>query len=69
MLTSDQNKENKPAGAPQSGGDSAIQGRVENSANEQFKAEEQKADISHVDRQEGTMHNGALGGNFSIEEA
>lgn len=50
-------------------GDGHIQGRVDNSGNAQFKDEEAKADISHVDRQEGTMNNGVLGGNFNTAES
>jgi hypothetical protein len=41
------------------------QGRV---AGSNQPAEEQKADISHVDRQEGQMDNGELGGNFNKTE-
>ena len=48
--------------------DSNIQGRVDNCCNSQFRDEEIKADISHIDRQEGTMNNGVLGGNFNAAE-
>ena len=41
---------------------------TDNCKNEQFKDEAAKADISHVDRQEGTMNNGTLGGNFDKEQ-
>jgi hypothetical protein len=30
--------------------------------------QEDTYDISHMDRQEGTMHHGALGGNFDCTE-
>ena len=45
-----------------------IHGRLDNTANPEFRDEESKADISQVDRQEGTMHHGELGGNFSNEK-
>ena len=69
MIGDNQNKERGQSGNPQQEQDSAIVGRVDNSGNEQFKNEEQEADISHIDRQEGTMNNGTLGGNFEEEEA
>lgn len=41
-----------------------IHGRLDDTANPEFKEEENQPDISQVDRQEGTMNNGELGGNF-----
>ena len=69
MIADNQNKERGQRGDAQEKVNSSIVGRVDNSGNEQFKDEEQEADISHIDRQEGTMNNGALGGNFNKEEA
>ena len=48
--------------------DTNLHGRVDNTANPTFKQQEEEADISKVDRQEGTMHNGELGGNFDEGE-
>ncbi len=68
MTGNEYNKESQPQrGADKA--DSNIHGRVDNCGNKQFEAEERQADISHVDRQEGTMNNGVLGGNFSKEDA
>ena len=69
MIADNQNKERGQTGDAQQNADSPIVGRVDNSGNEQFKDEEREADISHIDRQEGTMNNGTLGGNFNKEEA
>ncbi len=69
MTGNDQNKQGQPQKSITENGDSAIQGRVDNCGNPQFETEEQQADISHIDRQEGTMNNGVLGGNFSKEDA
>ena len=41
-----------------------IIGRVDKPG-EKYKEEQNKADISHVDRQEGNMNNGTIGGNFN----
>jgi len=69
MTASNDNKERRPASEAPNKNDSAILGRVDNSGNERFEKEEQEADISYVDRQEGTMNNGVLGGNFDKEDA
>jgi hypothetical protein len=44
-----------------------IVGRVDKPG-ENYKEEQNKADISHVDRQEGTMNHGTKGGNFDDNE-
>ena len=68
----DKNNEMQNEGLRQSGtsntGDTNLHGRVDHTANPQFKQQEEEADISKVDRQEGTMHNGELGGNFDDGE-
>ena len=35
---------------------------------DKYKEQQNKADISHVDRQEGTMNHGTKGGNFNDNE-
>lgn len=45
----------------------SIHGRLDNTANPDYQQEENQPDISQVDRQEGTMNNGELGGNFKKE--
>lgn len=42
-----------------------IEGRIDNTANPRFEEEKQKPDISKIDRQEGDMKNGELGGNLN----
>lgn len=69
MTADNQNKSRGQHNDTRANADSNIVGRVDNSGNEQFKEAEREADISHVDRQEGTMNNGTLGGNFDKEEA
>jgi hypothetical protein len=44
--------------------DDNITGRVDKPG-EQYREQQNKADISHVDRQEGTMNHGTKGGNFN----
>lgn len=44
-----------------------IVGRVDKPG-DRYKEEQNKADISHVDRQEGTMNNGTIGGNMNEDE-
>ena len=44
--------------------DEPIIGRVDKPG-DKYKEEQNKADISHVDRQEGTMNHGTMGGNFN----
>ena len=44
-----------------------IVGRVDKPG-DKYKEEQNKADISHVDRQEGTMNHGTKGGNFDENE-
>ena len=44
-----------------------IVGRVDKPG-DKYKDEQNKADISHVDRQEGTMNHGTKGGNFDENE-
>jgi len=44
-----------------------IVGRVDKPG-DNYKEEQNKADISHVDRQEGTMNHGTKGGNFNDNE-
>ncbi|HEU0065256.1 MAG TPA: hypothetical protein VFQ58_09500 [Flavisolibacter sp.] len=44
--------------------DENITGRVDKPG-DQYKEQQNKADISHVDRQEGTMNHGTKGGNFN----
>jgi hypothetical protein len=39
-------------------------GRLQSDIEGQHKVGEAQRDISEIDMQEGTMHNGALGGNF-----
>ena len=46
-----------------------LQGRVDNTANPDFQHQEDQSDISNVDQQEGTMDNGALGGNFDSKDS
>lgn len=52
----------------QGNSESNIQGRVENTRSRDFEEEANKADISHVDRQEGSMNNGMIGGNFGEDK-
>jgi hypothetical protein len=42
-----------------------LRGRLDNTANPDYQKEENKPDISQVDRQEGSMDNGELGGNLN----
>ena len=44
-----------------------IVGRVDKPG-DKYKEQQNKADISHVDRQEGTMNHGTKGGNFNDNE-
>ena len=59
---SDKNKNKKP---PEN--NDSIIGRVDNPG-ENYQKEQNRDDISHVDRQEGTMNNGTLGGNMDSGE-
>lgn len=47
--------------------DQEIHGRLYNSKNPEFKDKDSKDDISHVDKQEGTMNRGATGGEGDKE--
>jgi hypothetical protein len=62
----DRNEErNKETNEPlQNEKEGALQGRLADTANPNFQQEEKEPDISQIDRQEGTMNNGELGGNF-----
>lgn len=62
----DRNEErNKETNQPQQNKNSeSLLGRLDHTANPDFEQEENAPDISQVDRQEGTMNNGELGGNF-----
>lgn len=64
----DQEKDRKETENKNSKGDTEnIHGRLDNTANPDYLKEEEIPDISQVDRQEGTMNNGELGGNFKEE--
>lgn len=41
-----------------------INGRIDNTDNPDFSNEKQRPDISKIDRQEGSMNHGELGGNM-----
>lgn len=47
--------------------DDRISGRVDNPG-DKYREEQNTADISQVDMQEGTMNNGTEGGNFNENE-
>lgn len=43
-------------------------GRIQGSGDPALENENNKRDISYIDQQEGSMNNGALGGNFDAPD-
>lgn len=65
--TNDMNAENKDKQKKISD-EEQITGRLDNTQNPEFEDEAKGADISKIDRQEGSMNHGETGGNFSEEK-